>query len=146
MKTGIAWAHEQRPETQIRADQCTFFDINIACVASVSVRFRREKRGTRVKDRAKNAASKRSIKVVRVYFETCCETHFNAVAVASVASFLLLTLLSVSWLSLIVYYIHKPLKGVFCYEDCNPGIVLYITPRIVTQCHLLGSKAIFNSF
>ena len=43
MKTGIAWAHEQRPETQIRADQCTFFDINIACVASVSVRFRREK-------------------------------------------------------------------------------------------------------
>ena len=28
MKTGIAWAHEQTPENQIRADQCTFFDIN----------------------------------------------------------------------------------------------------------------------
>ena len=28
MKTGIAWAHEKSPETQIRAVQCTFFDIN----------------------------------------------------------------------------------------------------------------------
>lgn len=28
MKTGIAWAHEKSPETQIRADQRTFFDIN----------------------------------------------------------------------------------------------------------------------
>ena len=28
MKTGIAWAHEQIPENQIRADSCTFFDIN----------------------------------------------------------------------------------------------------------------------
>lgn len=28
MKTGIAWAHEQIPENQIRADPCTFFDIN----------------------------------------------------------------------------------------------------------------------
>lgn len=28
MTTGIAWAREQRPENQIRADQCTFFDID----------------------------------------------------------------------------------------------------------------------
>ena len=32
----------------------------IACVASVSVRFRRKERGTTVKDRAKNGASKRA--------------------------------------------------------------------------------------
>ena len=32
----------------------------IACVASVSVRFRSKERGTRVKDRAKNGASKRA--------------------------------------------------------------------------------------
>lgn len=83
-----------------------------------------------------------------MYFETICETHFDTVALTSVASFLLLTLWSVSRLSfIIVYYIHKPLKGVFCYEDCTPGIVpvvLYITPRIVNQCHLLGSKTIFT--
>ena len=33
---------------------------NIACVASVSVRFRRKERGTRVKDREKSGASKRA--------------------------------------------------------------------------------------
>ena len=33
--------------------------VNLACVASVSVRFRSKERGTRVKDRAKNGASKR---------------------------------------------------------------------------------------
>ena len=32
----------------------------LACVASVSVRFKRKERGTRVKDRAKNGASKRA--------------------------------------------------------------------------------------
>ena len=32
----------------------------IACVASVSVRFRSKERGTRVKDRAKNGVSKRA--------------------------------------------------------------------------------------
>ena len=32
----------------------------IACVGSVSVRFRNKERGTRVKDRAKNRASKRA--------------------------------------------------------------------------------------
>ena len=32
----------------------------LACVASVSVRFRRKERGTRVKDRTKNGASKRA--------------------------------------------------------------------------------------
>ena len=32
----------------------------VACVASVSVRFRSKERGTRVKDRAKNGASKRA--------------------------------------------------------------------------------------
>ena len=32
----------------------------LACVASVSVRFRSKERGTRVKDRAKNGASKRA--------------------------------------------------------------------------------------
>ena len=32
----------------------------LACVASVSVRFRRKERGTRVKDRAKNGVSKRA--------------------------------------------------------------------------------------
>ena len=32
----------------------------VACVASVSVRFRNKERGTRVKDRAKNDASKRA--------------------------------------------------------------------------------------
>ena len=31
---------------------------NLACVASVSVRFRGKERGTRVKERAKNGASK----------------------------------------------------------------------------------------
>ena len=35
---------------------CSF----IACVASVSVRFRSKERGTRVKDRAKNGTSKRA--------------------------------------------------------------------------------------
>ena len=34
--------------------------VNLACVASVSVRFRSKERGTRVKDRAKNGASKRA--------------------------------------------------------------------------------------
>ena len=34
--------------------------VNLACVASVSVRFRSKERGTRVKDRAKNSASKRA--------------------------------------------------------------------------------------
>ena len=32
----------------------------LACVASVSVRFRRKERGTRVKDREKSGASKRA--------------------------------------------------------------------------------------
>ena len=32
----------------------------VACVASVSARFRSKERGTRVKDRAKNGASKRA--------------------------------------------------------------------------------------
>ena len=36
-----------------------FFQI-LACVASVSLRFRSKERGTRVKDRAKNGASKRA--------------------------------------------------------------------------------------
>ena len=40
----------------------------IACVASVSVRFRSKERGTRVKDRAKNGASKRA---GRVFFGSC---------------------------------------------------------------------------
>ena len=34
--------------------------INLACVASVSVRFRSKERGTRIKDRAKNGVSKRA--------------------------------------------------------------------------------------
>ena len=34
--------------------------VNLACVASVSVRFRSKERGTRVKDREKNSASKRA--------------------------------------------------------------------------------------
>ena len=33
---------------------------NLSCVASVSVRFRNKERGTRVKDGAKNGASKRA--------------------------------------------------------------------------------------
>ena len=33
---------------------------NVACIASVSVRFRSKERGTRVKDHAKNGASKRA--------------------------------------------------------------------------------------
>ena len=33
---------------------------SLACVASVSVRFRSKERGTRVKDRAKNGASERA--------------------------------------------------------------------------------------
>ena len=33
----------------------------LACVASVSVRFRRKERGTRVKDREKSGASKRAL-------------------------------------------------------------------------------------
>jgi len=36
------------------------FPAKIACVASVSVRFRRKERGTRVKDREKSGASKRA--------------------------------------------------------------------------------------
>ena len=36
------------------------FDVNLACVASVSVRFRSKERGTRFKDRAKNGASTRA--------------------------------------------------------------------------------------
>ena len=39
---------------------CIFFSPSIACVASVSVRFRRKERGTRVKDREKSGASKRA--------------------------------------------------------------------------------------
>ena len=35
-------------------------DKKLACVASVSVRFRSKERGTRVKDRAKNGASNRT--------------------------------------------------------------------------------------
>ena len=35
--------------------------VAIACVANVSVRFRSKERGKRVKDRAKNGASKRTI-------------------------------------------------------------------------------------
>ena len=34
--------------------------VNLACVAIVSVRFRSKERATRVKDRAKNGASKRA--------------------------------------------------------------------------------------
>ena len=34
--------------------------MNVACVASVSLRFRSKERGARVKDRAKNGASKRA--------------------------------------------------------------------------------------
>ena len=43
--------------------QCHRFEsasVRLACVASVSVRFRSKERGTRVKDRAKNGASKRA--------------------------------------------------------------------------------------
>ena len=40
----------------------------IACVASVSVRFRSKERGTRVKDRAKNGVSKRA---GRGFFGSC---------------------------------------------------------------------------
>ena len=36
------------------------FDVNPACVASVSLRFRSKERGTRFKDRAKNGASTRA--------------------------------------------------------------------------------------
>ena len=36
------------------------YDLELACVASVSVRFRRKERGTRVKDRAKNTVSERA--------------------------------------------------------------------------------------
>ena len=36
------------------------FDVNQACVANVSVRFRSKERGTRFKDRAKNGASTRA--------------------------------------------------------------------------------------
>ena len=36
----------------------------VACVASVSVRFRRKERGTRVTDRAKNGASERAGRAV----------------------------------------------------------------------------------
>ena len=44
---------------------CYFFEAqsikaSLACVASVSVRFRSKERGTRVKDCAKNGASKRA--------------------------------------------------------------------------------------
>ena len=44
---------------------CYFFEAlsikaSLACVASVSVRFRSKERGRRVKDRAKNGASKRA--------------------------------------------------------------------------------------
>jgi len=38
---------------------------DLACVASVSVRFRRKERGTRVKDREKNGTSKKSGEGVR---------------------------------------------------------------------------------
>ena len=37
-----------------------FMVCGLACVASVSVRFRNKERGTRVKDGAKNGASKRA--------------------------------------------------------------------------------------
>ena len=37
---------------------CSKIVLKIACVASVSVRFRSKERGTRVKDRAKNGAVK----------------------------------------------------------------------------------------
>ena len=36
------------------------FDVNLACVANVSVRFRSKERGTRFKDGAKNGASTRA--------------------------------------------------------------------------------------
>ena len=39
---------------------CSKIVLKIACVASVSVRFRSKERGTRVKDRVKNGASKRA--------------------------------------------------------------------------------------
>ena len=38
----------------------TLFTIILPCVASVSVQFRSKERGTRVKDRVKNGASKRA--------------------------------------------------------------------------------------
>ena len=44
-------------------NHCTLTTLKIACVASVSVRFRRKERGTRVKlvkDREKSGASKRA--------------------------------------------------------------------------------------
>ena len=43
-----------------RFDACYAGYEEVACVASVSVRFRSKERGTRVKDRAKNVASKRA--------------------------------------------------------------------------------------
>ena len=44
---------------RIQKQVCNF-TLYIACVASVSVRFRRKERGTRVKDREKSGASKRA--------------------------------------------------------------------------------------
>ena len=43
-----------------RKQHCWPATPNIACVASVSVRFRRKEQGTRVKDRKKSGASKRA--------------------------------------------------------------------------------------
>ena len=52
-------------QSAINKDRVDYFALNnlssadLACVASVSVQFRREERGTRVKDREKGGASKR---------------------------------------------------------------------------------------
>ena len=48
-------------EVRGNPDPPSYAPVLVACVASVSVRFRSKERGTRVKDRAKNGASSRFI-------------------------------------------------------------------------------------
>ena len=55
----------------------TLSTIILRCVASVSVQFRSKERGTRVKDRAKNGASKRARRGWgrKQGFNACRQTH-----------------------------------------------------------------------
>ena len=55
-KAGVTWTWLFSDSANLKQ----IYIVDLACVASVSVRFRSKERGTRVKDRAKNGAMKRA--------------------------------------------------------------------------------------
>ena len=72
--------------------------VSLACVASVSVRFRRKERGTRVKDREKSGASKRAGRGWPSFPSPSPLFHFLALVSFLARSIPKVPFLGISWL------------------------------------------------